>query len=306
MTNSIYENNLTGALCQLNEQGYNGSLINGSEQITSKLADLCYTLYSNVTLRSSKNIKLINMSDIPFDSFVDEAVIAFLRPNKLDAILSCVTRTHMLALITLIANNKVIDMVRAWSRSNPIVKDNNTTVNQYASCDGSQRLICHLEDEGWSLLSNETDIENDYLAYESRMERHNDVKLILSNIYKLSAFQAASFLYTKVLTTSSGKPLKPSIMAVYISECGFERVAKAIFFMASKEFGVEYDEYFSDFSEYTIPCYGHTERELSDKISKEAYVGKMKILSTVNKEKKIDRKEEKKRETKAKILSLRR
>lgn len=269
MNNKYFESNLVGCLNKLNNMGYNSRATKSIPNLVNEVSRIAFEFYANVVLTTAKNRALISSCDIPFTSFADEATLAFL--SKIDRILACESEDHMIKLSTVIGNHKVIDIVRIWYRTNPLIDRSGNSIVYNKDCSNSQRMLCHLDDDIWNLMPNKVvDIENDYIKSQDPLENRAIVEHLFTYINRLSAFQATSFLYTKVLTNSSNEPLRPRGMAHLITEYSLEAVAKATFSAVCELFLIPYDEYF-EYSDYSVPNYD-TERSLSDIISKYAFV----------------------------------
>ena len=288
MNMNSYEINYVNSLNYLQEEGHNKSSIRSNPALYNKIATNAYEFYAHIVLTTSRNRALISLCDIPFTSFADEATLAFL--NKIDKVMACESDEHILKLCTIIGNHVVIDIVRRYYRTNPVINRAGSIVNYSSDYDNSQRMLCHLEDDIWNLMPNKAvDIENDYIQSEDTLENRAIVEQLFSCMYKLSAFQATCFLYTKVLTNSANEPLRPRDLARIITEYGLQTVAKATFSAVCELFFVPYYDYFT-YKDYSVPHYGD-ERSLADIISKNTYVATGKLrnyyLKDMNKVNKI-------------------
>lgn len=259
LLNALKRRNMTAEFIQQEYSTYND------------VAEKTFQYLSKVALRSIRNQHLINTTGYEFDMFADDITMHILR--KLDAVLACNTDYVIPYIITLV-NNEVVTICRRWNSTYPLLKKKTTKTaytNNYdvdEECTPKFNYVFNfLDDVTWSLIADETNIEENIIRQEDIEENHIKVIKTLENSDACSRFELVSLLATKVITTNDNRCIKTRALAESIDKIGLNAVSEAYFEAAASAFNISRTTYFTTFTNDFVPAYSTIE-ELCDKISK--------------------------------------
>lgn len=259
-------------LCSLKSMGATAKAIREDDDTFNKFVGKTMEYLNKVVLRSKRNWALINATGYEFDMFVDDiAMHIFL---KLDAILDR-DDEYLIPCIVRTVNNEVVNMVREWYKIYPKPQKSDEKKGEQVKKRGNDVVINFLDEVGWSMLADETNIEEELMAKETHEEL---CSAMMEYFGTCSCFGLVCLLATKVLTKGnrSNKKnrnrkgdwsyMKNRELAKAIDTRGLAPVAKRCFTRAAAELEIP-KEVFSTFIHDDVPEYDTLE-ELGDKISK--------------------------------------
>ena len=236
-------------------------------------AEKTFEYLNKVALRSGRNRRCMSTTGYEFDVFADDITMHILR--KLDSVLACGS-DHVIPFIITLVNNEVITICRKWERTYPTGKKRAKASDSINGNGDEERepevkpVFNFLDDAAWSLIADDTNLEESIIHQESVAERRAIALEVLKNCNSCSRFELVSFLATKVITNSDNRCMKTRALAEAMDKIGLYAVSEACFENAAAVFEIPCNTYFGTFANDLTPAYSTIE-ELCDKISKASY-----------------------------------
>lgn len=240
------EKNYKAFFTELSNKSITADDIKASAELTTRFVDKTRTFIDKVVLCSRSNrssLRLLHTVGFEKDMACADLTMHLVL-KKLDC-LPLHDPEHILPLIVRICHYKLIDIVRKEMKVQPASLDDLT----YAS------------------LASDENIELELARKDSVAEYHSDALKLLSFAEECSRFELLSFFATKVMTDSSAKCTKPSVLAKMINKEGLLTVSERYFLAVANELNIPYDSYFKKFKTNVLPPYEKDLHTLSKLIS---------------------------------------